>query len=247
MDRARVAAERGDPVSQWYLGVLLETGNGVEADGEEALQWYILAGDAGLQRATKRRLALIRRLSRHAVWRAEQRAAELGDLGWAHECPSGQEYRANTDSCIRPPHCVVAPHPKYPSKARRSQPAALRVAYPCVNPPKPSAALTRGIKMKRLVIAATVLLAGSLLTSGCASQTQAEAQVERVSDQLAQGKARFGACLDRSKATGVWADVEEFLITRASDPRKIEKMATNRNANKEEKAALLKARATTQL
>ena len=47
-----ILAEKGDPVSQYNLGVMYRMGNGVAKDDKEALKWYRLAayqGNAGSQ------------------------------------------------------------------------------------------------------------------------------------------------------------------------------------------------------
>ena len=43
----RAAAEAGDSLGQYYMGFLYEQGQGVERDSNEAIRWYILAGDQG--------------------------------------------------------------------------------------------------------------------------------------------------------------------------------------------------------
>ena len=48
----KILAEKGDPVSQYNLGVMYRMGNGVAKDDKEALKWYRLAayqGNAGSQ------------------------------------------------------------------------------------------------------------------------------------------------------------------------------------------------------
>ena len=45
------SAEAGDPMSQFYLGVLYEKGNGVEQEYSQALFWYIKAAGQGIARA----------------------------------------------------------------------------------------------------------------------------------------------------------------------------------------------------
>ncbi len=43
----RRAAEQGDPVAQYQLGLMYETGEGVAADADEAEYWYGRAVDQG--------------------------------------------------------------------------------------------------------------------------------------------------------------------------------------------------------
>ncbi len=47
----RVSAEGGDAMSQYYLGVLYERGNGIEQSYSKALFWYLKAANQGIARA----------------------------------------------------------------------------------------------------------------------------------------------------------------------------------------------------
>ncbi len=48
----KVFAEEGDPLSQFYLGVLYEKGSGVEKDYPQALFWYIKSAEQGVAKAS---------------------------------------------------------------------------------------------------------------------------------------------------------------------------------------------------
>jgi TPR repeat protein len=54
----RAAAEKGDAIARYNLGVVYEHGMGVAADRAEALRWYRAAADAGAGKAE----AALRRL-----------------------------------------------------------------------------------------------------------------------------------------------------------------------------------------
>ena len=45
------AAQAGDAIAQYNLGVMYSDGNGVIKDGAEAVRWYRLAADQGLAEA----------------------------------------------------------------------------------------------------------------------------------------------------------------------------------------------------
>ena len=69
------AAERGVVDSQYNLGILFESGQGLPQDMESALVWYSIAGAQGDQMAASRVAVLRKMLSEEQVARADQRIA----------------------------------------------------------------------------------------------------------------------------------------------------------------------------
>lgn len=92
------AADRGHPLSQYYLGVAYGNGDGVERDEGRALQWLTRAAEAGVQGA-KYNLILARFFGSNPDARAAAKTAlELGEqqyppvysvLGWMYNTGTG--------------------------------------------------------------------------------------------------------------------------------------------------------------
>ena len=49
-----MAAEAGDPESQYYVALMYENGYGVEQDMEEAMKWYERSAEQGYEEAVNR-------------------------------------------------------------------------------------------------------------------------------------------------------------------------------------------------
>jgi len=71
-----LAAEKGLPVSQYALGVMLEAGHGVPQDFLQAYVWFSLAATHGSERAAQARDRVAERLSSQAVLEGQRLARE---------------------------------------------------------------------------------------------------------------------------------------------------------------------------
>ena len=83
----RKAAEQGDAVAQYNLGIMYSDGRGVPQNYSEAYVWSSLAATSGDEDAVHNRDIYAKKLSSDALISAKQKAAKLYEKINANEFP----------------------------------------------------------------------------------------------------------------------------------------------------------------